>query len=245
MWTLTGMIGRVVYREEVTSLQDKGYISKLKITLLDVLHKQVEGNRNYLFHLDAKTKYHPDEFGQSEIFFNDAFKAESEFFKTNYEELYTPILDYLKTLQENTLVLFDSLEIGKSLFELGKEKLSSKKKGIFYIDGSQKVELREDIREAFEEDDGNVLFAQSATMSTGINIKRLTHIVFMFQSKSFSRIVQSIGRTLRLHFSKKEAHVVDVKFNFKYSKKHYDERLRYYKEVYGKKQPDEIIKLEI
>lgn len=227
-------------------MQDKGYISKLKITLLDVLHKRVEGNRNYLFHTDAKTKYHPDEFGQSEIFFNDAFKAESEFFKTNYEELYTPILDYLKTLPENTLVLFDSLEIGKSLFELGKEKLAEDKNGgIFYIDGSQKVELRESIREAFEKDDGNVLFAQSATMSTGINIKRLTHIVFMFQSKSFSRIVQSIGRTLRLHFSKKEAHVVDVRFNFKYSKKHYDERLKYYREVYGKRGPDEVINIEI
>jgi hypothetical protein len=41
-----------------------------------------------------------------------------EFFKSKYEELYTPILEYLKTLPENSLVLFDSLEIGKSLFEL-------------------------------------------------------------------------------------------------------------------------------
>ena len=245
LWTLVGLIGRVVYREDVTSLQEKGYISKLKITLLDILHKQVEGNRDYLFHTNAKVKYHPDEFGQSEIFFNDAYKAEMEFFKSRYEELYTPILNYLKKLPENTLVLFDSLEIGKSLFELAQEQLKLDKRGIYYIDGSQKVELREDIRDAFEKDDGNILFAQTATFSTGVNIKRLTHIVFMFQSKSFSRIIQSIGRALRLHFSKKEAHVVDVRFNFKYSKKHYDERLKYYKEVYGKKQPDEVINIEI
>ena len=245
MWQLVGMIGRVVYRENVTSLQEKGYISKLKITLLDILHRGVEGNRDYLFHTNAKTKYHPDEFGQSEIFFNDAYKAEMEFFKSRYEELYTPILDYLKKLPENTLVLFDSLEIGKSLFELAQEQLNLDKKGIYYIDGSQKVEMREDIRCAFEKEDGNILFAQTATFSTGVNIKRLTHIVFMFQSKSFSRIIQSIGRALRLHFSKKEAHVVDVRFNFKYSKKHYDERLKYYKEVYGKKQPDEVINIEI
>lgn len=245
LWTLIGLIGRVVYRENVTDLQEKGYISKLKITLLDILHKQVEGNRNLLFHIDSKVKYHQDEFGQSEIFFNDAYKAEMEFFKSNYEELYSPILDYLKTLSANILVLFDSLEIGKSLFELAKERLALDKKGIFYIDGSQKVELREQIREQFEREDGNILFAQSQTFSTGINIKRLTHVVFMFQSKSFSRIVQSIGRALRLHFSKTEAHVVDVRFNFKYSKKHYDERLKYYKEVYGKKQPDEIVRLEI
>ena len=245
LWQLIGLIGRVVYRENVTNLQEKGYISKLKITLLDILHKQVESNRNYLFHTNAKVKYHPDEFGQSEIFFNDAYKAEIEFFKTNYEELYAPILEYIKKLPENTLVLFDSLEIGKSLFDLAKDRLALDKKGIYYIDGSQKVESREDVRESFEKEDGNILFAQTATFSTGINIKRLTHIVFMFQSKSFSRIVQSIGRALRLHFSKKEAHVVDVRFNFKYSKKHYDERLKYYKEVYGKKQPDEVISIEI
>lgn len=245
LWILVGLIGRVVYREDVTNLQEKGYISKLKITLLDILHKQVEGNRNLLFHTDSKVKYHQDEFGQSEIFFNDAYKAEMEFFKSNYEELYSPILEYLKTLSANILVLFDSLEIGKSLFELAKERLALDKKGIFYIDGSQKVELREQIREQFEREDGNILFAQSQTFSTGINIKRLTHVVFMFQSKSFSRIVQSIGRALRLHFSKTEAHVVDVRFNFKYSKKHYDERLKYYREVYGKKQPDETISIEI
>jgi superfamily II DNA or RNA helicase len=63
MWQLVGMLGRVVYREEVTSLQDKGYISKLKITLLDILHREVEGNRNYLFNLNPKIKYHQDEFG--------------------------------------------------------------------------------------------------------------------------------------------------------------------------------------
>ena len=82
-----------------------------------------------------------------------------EFFKSKYEELYTPILDYLKKLPENTLVLFDSLEIGKSLFELAQEHLKLDKRGIYYIDGSQKVELREDIRDAFEKDDGNILFA--------------------------------------------------------------------------------------
>ena len=228
------MIGRVVYREDVTSLQDKGYISKLKITLLDIMHKQVEGNRSLLFHTDSKVKYHQDEFGQSEIFFNDAYKAEMEFFKTRYEELYTPIFDYLKTLPENTLVLFDSLEIGKSLFELAKDKLALDKRGIFYIDGSQKVELREEVREAFEREDGNILFAQTAVMSTGINIKRLTRVVFLFSSKSYSRVIQSIGRTLRLHASKSFAHLVDIRFNTKYSIKHFNERMVLYKNVYGK-----------
>jgi superfamily II DNA or RNA helicase len=54
-------------------------------------------------------------------------------------------------------------------------------------------------------------------MSTGINIKRLTNIVFLTSSKSFSRTIQSIGRTLRLHDSKTEAHLIDVSWKMKYS----------------------------
>lgn len=54
-------------------------------------------------------------------------------------------------------------------------------------------------------------------MSTGVNIKRLTNLVFLTSTKSFSRVIQSIGRTLRLHESKASAHLIDVSFNFKYS----------------------------
>jgi superfamily II DNA or RNA helicase len=54
-------------------------------------------------------------------------------------------------------------------------------------------------------------------MSTGVNIKRLTNLVFLTSSKSFNRVIQSIGRTLRLHESKNAAHLIDISFNFKYS----------------------------
>ena len=81
-------------------------------------------------------------------------------------------------------------------------------------------------------------------MSTGVNIKRLTNLVFLTSSKSFSRTIQSIGRTLRLHSSKDKAHLIDLSWNTKYSKKHLDERLRIYKKMYNKK-PDRVIELEI
>ena len=81
-------------------------------------------------------------------------------------------------------------------------------------------------------------------MSTGINIKRLTNIVFLTSSKSFSRTIQSIGRTLRLHNSKTEAHLIDVSWKMKYSQKHLYERLKIYSDMYHKK-PDELLKFEI
>ena len=67
----------------------------------------------------------------------------------------------------------------------------------------------------------------------------------MINTKSHSRILQSIGRILRLHSTKDVARLIDVKVNYKYSTKHYNERLKFYKQFYKKSRPDKIVKLTI
>ena len=242
-WKLEGMFGKTVYTEDITSLQERGYISKLKITLLKIKDNVVAADKNILFNLETTRKYRPDEFGNSDILFDEAYKAEHEYFQNHYEDLYRPVFDYLLALNSNTLILFDRVEVGRNLFDFAKN-LYAGKKNVFYIDGSIPVSDREQTREQFEKDDGNLLIAQVATFSTGINIRRLTNIVFLTSSKSFSRVIQSIGRTLRLHFSKTEAHLIDVSWNFKYSQNHLNERLHIYQQMYHKK-PDEVIQLEL
>ena len=132
------MFGRVVYKEQITDLQDKGFISKLKITLLEVFDKTVENNRNLLFHCDPLRKYKPDENGISDVQFNEAYNAELEYFNKWYADLYKPVLEYAKTLNENTLVLFDRIETGTSIFNMAKDILVGKK--VFYIDGSTPID---------------------------------------------------------------------------------------------------------
>ncbi len=242
-WQLIGMFGRIVYTEDIIKLQESGFISKLNITLLKIIDNVVENDRNMLFHTNSLRKYRPDETGYSEIEFDEAVKAEDEYFVKHYKDLYKPVFEYLFNLNTNTLILFDRIEIGKNLFEYAKE-LYLNKKDVFYIDGSINVKDREFARESFEKCDGNLLIAQSSIMSTGVNIKRLTNLVFLTSSKSFSRVIQSIGRTLRLHESKDAAHLIDVSFNFKYSQRHLNERLKLYKEMYNKK-PDKIYTFEI
>ena len=240
MWKLEGMFSRVVYRENITDLQDRGFISKLKITLLNIVDKRVEGNKDLLFSLDTTRKYKPDEFGNSDIAFNDSYNAEHDYFAKYYKDLYKPVFEYLLSMNQNTLILFDRIEIGQNLFEYAKE-LYAGKKDVYYIDGSIDVKEREFARDQFEKKDGNLLIAQNVVMSTGVNIKRLTNIVFLTGSKSFSQVVQSIGRTLRLHFSKDEAHLIDCSWNFKYSQKHLKDRLKIYKSSYGKKYDEKIV----
>ena len=240
MWKLEGMFSRVVYREKITDLQDRGFISKLKITLLNIVDNRVVAAKTLLCNLETTRKYKPDEFGNSDIAFNEAYAAEHEYFAKYYKDLYKPVFEYLLGLEQNTLILFDRIEIGQNLFEYAKE-LYAGKKEVYYIDGSIDVKQRELARDQFEKDDGNLLIAQTATFSTGVNIKRLTNIVFLTGSKSFSQVVQSIGRTLRLHFSKDEAHLIDCSWNFKYSQKHLEDRLKIYKSSYGKKYDEKIV----
>ena len=243
-WQLIGMLGRVVYVEEITKLQDEGFISKLDITLLKIRDKMVDQDRKLLFSLNTDIKFNAEAVanGDSDVMFNDAYIAEKEYFNKWYKDLYKPAFEYLIGLKTNTLMLFDRIEIGTNLYEYAKDLY--KDKNVYYIDGSIDVHEREKIRAAFEESDGNLLIAQNAVMSTGVNIRRLSNLVFLTSSKSFSRTIQSIGRTLRLHASKDSAHLIDLSWNTKYSQKHLEERLKIYKKMYNKK-PDKIVQLEV
>jgi len=238
---LTGMLGRVVYRENPMDLQAGGFISKLQITVYSICDKAVEADRNLLFHQDSAVKYVSADFNG--INFDSAARAEHEYFAKWYGELYRPILDKTASMNGNTLVLFDKIDIGRSLYEKFRELYP--RKAAFYTDGQTKVQERELIREGFEKSDGNVLFSNVQIMSTGVSIKRLHNVVFCFSSKSTTRVIQSIGRVLRLYDGKDQANLIDCVFNTKYSQRHYKERLRLYKEFYGKKQPDEIVRIDL
>ena len=240
---LIGLFGRIVFKEQITNLQNQGFISKLEITLLDIFDSVVDKDRQLLFNLNSVNKFHQDDLSEGDIFFNDAFNAELEHYKKFYIDIYTPVLKYLSSIDENILVLFDKIEVGKNVFELAKRIVPSKK--AHYIDGSTPVEEREHIRSELEQNGNNILIGNVAVVGTGINIKRLNTIVFLINTKSHSRILQSIGRILRLHSTKDVARLIDVKVNYKYSTKHYNERLKFYKQFYKKSRPDKIVNLTI
>ena len=211
------MFGRVVFTEEITKLQEQGFISQLDITLLKIRVKSIDYDTKLLFSLNTDIKFNAEAVanGESDVMFNDAYIAEKDYFNKWYKDLYKPAFEYLMSLKSNTLMLFDRIDIGTSLYEYAKELY--KDKSVYYIDGSLDVHDREDIRAKFEKSDGNLLIAQNAVMSTGVNIKRLSNLVFLTSSKAFSRTIQSIGRTLRLHSSKDKAHLIDLSWNTKYS----------------------------
>jgi superfamily II DNA or RNA helicase len=238
--SLVGSFGRIVYVETITDLQEQGYITKLKINVLSIKDKDIEKDRNCLFHEHSFVKFALD--GSSGIDFNAAYDAEIDYINKNYVKLYSPILDILNNLEGNTLVLFDRIEFGQNMFSMTKESMFNK--SVHYIDGQTPIIERENGRSMMETSNNNIMFGQCSILSTGINIKNLTNLVLMVSTKSFSRILQSIGRTLRLHQDKDYAQLYDISFNFKYSQKHFKERINIYKEMYHKK-PDSIKVFEV
>lgn len=238
-WTLMGMFGPVAYVEEITHLQKEGYISKLDITLLRVKDKNVESDRECLFNVYSTRKF--DSENPDDVTFNEAYISETNYIVENYERLYGPILSELERMEGNTLVLFDRIEFGQNMHAMCRDRSS---KSVWYLDGSTKISDRESNRAEMENSSRNILFGQVSILSTGINIKNLTNLVLMVSTKSFSRVLQSIGRTLRLHKDKTTANLYDISFNFKYSQRHLRERLGIYRSMYGKT-PDRTKEFEV
>jgi superfamily II DNA or RNA helicase len=141
-------------------------------------------------------------------------------------------------MKKNVLILVNRIEHGLNLLET----LDFDNRKVFFIHGEVPVEERARIIDIMENNDDVITIAMSSIFSTGINIKNLHYIIFAAGSKSFTRVVQSIGRGLRLHASKSLLYVFDIYDNYEFSIKHHDERLRYY-EMEGIKNTEKEITL--
>jgi type I site-specific restriction endonuclease len=90
---------------------------------------------------------------------------------------------------------------------------------------------RKDEYKEVQEVDGKVIIATYGVASTGINIVRIFNLVLFEAGKSFVRVIQSIGRGIRVAPDKDFVNVYDVCSNCKYSKKHLTKRKSFYKEA--------------
>lgn len=124
-------------------------------------------------------------------------------------------------LSENTLILVNHIEHGESILKL---MATIPNKEAYFICGEMPVEERQDIIHKMEEQNDIIVVAMASIFSTGINIKNLHYILFIAGGKSFIRIVQGIGRGLRLHENKNFLTIIDVYDNLEYSEQHAEER---------------------
>jgi len=125
--------------------------------------------------------------------------------------------------QGNTFVLVDGVSFGKQLAQLIP--------GARFIHGADKKKVRKEIYKSFRDNDNLCIIATVNIASTGINIKRIYNLVLIDLGKSFTRVIQCIGRGLRKAPDKDHVDVFDICSDFKYGKTHLAERIKYYKEA--------------
>jgi superfamily II DNA or RNA helicase len=107
-------------------------------------------------------------------------------------------------------------------------KTCDNKRPIYFIRGSTDIEDREKIRSFMNDRNDVIVIAISKIFSTGINIPNLHNIIFASAGKAKIKIMQSIGRALRLHVTKSMANIFDIADNTKYGMLHLAERKKLY-----------------
>lgn len=235
-WSIIGTFGIPVYSAEIKKFQDEGFLSKIEIKPVRCVVKAIENNRELLYSINHRLKLGDRMPDGTIVDTGLPFRMEHEFFEQNCEELYSPVFDRIVELfdvtQKNMIVLFDRISIGQKIHSLLVNKLQGKSK-VHYIDGSVDVSVRERIRSELENSNGNVLVAQAVTASTGLNIRNLNGIAFAFAGKSFIRVIQSIGRVIRLKDDGSTSTLFEIYFNTRYSDQHHREKMDILRAQYG------------
>jgi len=210
---LQGLFGPIHKIAKTKDMIKKGYSTKLKINGVILNHPKMVRDQTRL--KKSKKMVYDDE-----VKFVNQLKSKQKY-----------ICGLANSRKNNTLVLFRLTKFGKEIRDL-LEKYSKKK--IFYVDGSVKVKYRKEAAKYCEENNDAIVIASYGTFSTGISIKNLHNIIFAESMKSAIKILQSIGRLLRIHKDKKVATVFDITDNLSLGKrknyllKHFLKRIGYY-----------------
>ena len=209
-WSIIGKIGPVFYEKGSAELRDEGFLTNVETSVLsiDYIHEpfvdfealEVDWSttRDYVAELD---------FIYGHPYRNKVIKSLCENF------------------DDNILLLVNHIRHGEKMQEI-LEGLTGRT--IYFVQGSVEVDKREEIKAIMEKETGVICIAMAAIFSTGINIKNIHMIILASPGKAFIRLVQSIGRGLRKHKTKKKLILIDIADKLKYGLEHLEKRLEIY-----------------
>lgn len=137
----------------------------------------------------------------------------------------------------STLILYTLIEHGEQLYcnITGLSEVPSlpeqKELGIFFMTGKTKAKDREYMRNAMNDNPQAILIANYSLLSTGVNIKALRYAIFAAPLKSYTAIVQSLGRGIRVSNNKDIFEVYDIADHFA-NMRTFDNSYRARKKIY-------------
>lgn len=205
-WNIIGKIGPIIYEKHSHELRLENYVSNVQVQIFKLLYKE-------------------DPFKDVVISSANLYREEQRFLMRS--QFRNNVIGKVSCkLTNNTLILIDFIEHGETLYKTIKEICPDKQ--VYFIRGEVEVTEREKIRALMENRTDVIVVAISKIFSTGINIKNLHYIIFACGGKAKIKIVQSIGRGLRLHKDKDKLIIFDIADDFKYSSAHMEKRINLY-----------------
>ena len=184
---IASVLGQVVYKIQSKELIDRGVLTKMIIANIILKYPKDFIKAN-------KSRTYPEEVKLLEEL-PARQKALDVIFK------HTP-------LTHNMLILVNHIDHLDTVSTYIEDKFPDRK--VEVISGRVNAKKREEIRQSAENDEGLVIVATYATMSTGVNIRKLHDIVLYGTSKSKIKVLQSLGRGLRKHETKNKVILYDV-----------------------------------
>jgi superfamily II DNA or RNA helicase len=208
-WNIIGKFGPINYEEKTIDLKNQTYISNFQIIILKLKHP-------------FKPTF--NDFSNPTL----PYQEELEFL-INSDYRNNIIANLALKMPNNTIIMADRIQHGV-LLETKLKEIDKTGRRIFFIQGSTEMEERESIRKIMNDNNDIIVIAISKIFSTGINIPNLHNVIFGSAGKAKIKIMQSIGRALRLHPTKKAANIFDIADDTKYGKIHLKERKKLYEQ---------------
>ncbi len=230
-YNIFGYLGPVIFKLKSNELIERGFLTDLRIINTFVKYPEDDIVLN-------KERSYAEELGFI-INNEERMGVISHIFEQTTSKGHKVVKD-----SHNVLVLAQRIQHIEDIVAYMKEKYPERE--ILSISGQTKPAERERIRKYVEETDGIVLVATYGTLSTGVNIPKLHHVIFASFYKSKIKVLQSIGRGLRKHDTKSIIYVWDIvndmrwkkqkransvnEWGYNYAYSHFLERLEYYKD---------------
>lgn len=208
-YNIIGKIGPKIFEKRSFELREDNYIANAEAMVFNINYKELPIYSRALL-TDPGAWYRMEQ----EFIRNNAFRNDL-------------IGKVCNGLNNNCLILIDLIAHGEILFNSIQSKYPNKQ--VFFIRGDVEVEDRDKVKRIMEKDNNVICIAISKIFSTGISINNIHYIIFAGGGKAKVKILQSIGRGLRLHVNKNKLIIFDFADQLKYGEEHSDRRLELYK----------------
>lgn len=217
-WHIIGNIGPIVYEAPRDQLVADKRIADVDVRILKLFYKTSP-------ELVAASIAKSDPDNEEEENINARYQNELSFIRTSDFRNNT-IRKCCEKLDKNILIPVEGLEHGEYLKTFLANAMPNKQ--VFFIQGSVENDVREQIKTLMEKDNNIICIAISRIFSTGINIKNLHYILLVIAGKAKIRLIQTIGRGVRMLDDKVKIVIIDLADQLHYGTKHLEKRLEIY-----------------